>query len=413
MTKWQWIFRQFGKKLWVRVSLFGVGAVVTAVLAPFFRDYIPDDISRRVGAESVDKILQIIASTMLAVTTFSLSTMVVAYVAVSNSATPRATKLLLEDRTAQNALATFIGSFIFALVGIIALTMNVYGVGGRLILFAVTVLVIAVIVVVLIQWINYLSVVGRVAETVGKVEVVVRGALTERLTHPYLDATPLLDDIPAERCHLIYHDEIGYVQYIDMVALSSVAEAHDVDIYVQALPGKFNDTSGPVAFLLTPPAPDLARAVAAAFVIGADRSFEQDPRFGLIVLSEIASRAMSPAVNDPGTAIDVIGTGVRLLAPWVQREERTPDIRFERIHVPPLQTRDLFDDFFTPIARDGAGAIEVAIRLQKALLALSRMGNPQARAEANRHRALALKRAMHVLVIDEDRVRLETLAHST
>ena len=38
------------------------------------------------------------------------------------------------------------------------------------------------------------------------------------------------------------------------------------------------------------------------------------PVFGLCVLAENASRALSPAVNDPGTAIDVIGRGVRLLA---------------------------------------------------------------------------------------------------
>ena len=43
-----------------------------------------------------------------------------------------------------------------------------------------------------------------------------------------------------------------------------------------------------------------AEAIAATFVIGGSRVFDQDPRFGLLVLSEIASRALSPAVNDPG-----------------------------------------------------------------------------------------------------------------
>ena len=58
---------------------------------------------------------------------------------------------------------------------------------------------------------------------------------------------------------------------------------------------------------------DVHKAVAEAFTIGAERTFDQDPRFGLCVLAEIASRALSPAVNDPGTAIDVIGRAVRLL----------------------------------------------------------------------------------------------------
>jgi uncharacterized membrane protein len=46
------------------------------------------------------------------------------------------------------------------------------------------------------------------------------------------------------------------------------------------------------------------------------RYFDEDPRFGLITLSEIASRALSPAVNDPGTAIQIISSYVRLFSLW-------------------------------------------------------------------------------------------------
>jgi uncharacterized membrane protein len=50
------------------------------------------------------------------------------------------------------------------------------------------------------------------------------------------------------------------------------------------------------------------------------RSFAQDPRFCLSVMAEIACRALSPAVNDPGTAIDVIGRGVRILSAYAQNK---------------------------------------------------------------------------------------------
>lgn len=59
--------------------------------------------------------------------------------------------------------------------------------------------------------------------------------------------------------------------------------------------------------------------IARAFLIGDERTFDDDPRFGLVVLSEIASRALSPAVNDPGTAIDIIGTFVRLFRSGINR----------------------------------------------------------------------------------------------
>lgn len=55
-----------------------------------------------------------------------------------------------------------------------------------------------------------------------------------------------------------------------------------------------------------------ASRIAQAFLLGDVRQFDEDPRFGLIVLSEIASRALFLAVNDPGTAIVIIGTFVRL-----------------------------------------------------------------------------------------------------
>jgi uncharacterized membrane protein len=54
-----------------------------------------------------------------------------------------------------------------------------------------------------------------------------------------------------------------------------------------------------------PPAPD-AKAVRECFVLSTTRSHDQDPRFCLIVLSEVALRALSPAVNEPGTAIAAV-----------------------------------------------------------------------------------------------------------
>jgi uncharacterized membrane protein len=54
-----------------------------------------------------------------------------------------------------------------------------------------------------------------------------------------------------------------------------------------------------------------------AFVIGDMRYFDEDPRFGLITLS-VASRALSPAVNDPGTAIQIISSYVRLFSLWAE-----------------------------------------------------------------------------------------------
>ncbi|MCZ9336028.1 DUF2254 family protein, partial [Klebsiella pneumoniae] len=79
-----------------------------------------------------------------------------------------------------------------------------------------------------------------------------------------------------------------------------------------------------------------------------------------------AAKALSPGVNDPGTAIQVIGTGVRLLDVWVQPPEddgpRPP--RCDRLLGPGVAAEDLLEDLFGPIARYGAGDLAVAMRLQ-------------------------------------------------
>ena len=79
-------------------------------------------------------------------------------------------------------------------------------------------------------------------------------------------------------------------------------------------------------------------AFCSAFAIGDSRSYDQDPRFGLIVLGEIAAKALSPGVNDPGTAIQVIGAGVRLLDVWLEPPgEGAPDaVACSRILAPPV-----------------------------------------------------------------------------
>jgi uncharacterized membrane protein len=62
----------------------------------------------------------------------------------------------------------------------------------------------------------------------------------------------------------------------------------------------------------------------------------------------------------------------------------------------------MFDDAFTAIARDGAGVIEVAGRLQKAFESLASIGNATMRDVAKRHSRLALARAEKTLELPED-----------
>ncbi len=155
------------------------------------------------------------------------------------------------------------------------------------------------------------------------------------------------------------------------------------------------------------------KEVVTAFTVGDERSFDQDPRFGLCVMSEIASRALSTSLNDPGTAIDVIGRALRVLSVWsghTDEEEDDVEVIYPRLRVRPLGLDDLFDDIFTPIARDGATIIEVQVRLQKVLLALGRLEGKSFRDNAIRHSKLALMRAEAAMAVESDLVILRELS---
>ena len=417
MSRWQWIFKQLTRRLWLRAGLIGLLGILTAILAAVVEPYIPWHLPGAMGSDSIDSILTIIASSMLSVTTFSLSVMTSAYGAATSNVTPRATRLLMEDRTTQNVLSSFIGSFLFGIVGIIVLQTGAYGERGRVILFAVTLGVIALIVVSLLRWIDHLTRLGRVGETTDRVEQATEAAMRNRLAQPYLCGRQLaagLVDPPANAL-IVTADCVGYVQHIDMPALTACSERGERDIHVLALPGTFVYGDTPLLWM---DRPSLAGeeidafkdGLRRAFTIGNERSFDQDPRFGLAVMSEIASRAMSPGINDSGTAIDVIGRMTRLMDRWGQgpTKPETEAVDHPHIHVLPLSTADLFDDAFMLIARDGAGLVEVQIRLRKALAALARKEHcdPDFRAAALHQAHLASARAEAALPLDADRERL-------
>ncbi|MEP9348682.1 DUF2254 domain-containing protein [Xanthobacter sp. KR7-225] len=415
MSRWEWIFKNLARRLWVRASLIGLLGVAAAMVAAVAETYIPWQLPGSIGSDAVDGILNIIASSMLAVTTFSLSVMTSAYGSATSNVTPRATRLLMEDRVTQNVLSTFIGSFLFSIVGIVVLKTGVYGERGRVVLFVVTIGVIILIVVTLLRWIDHLTRLGRVGETTERVECATRAAIEARLAAPYLGGRPAAAPPfePPARAVPVFAEVIGYVQHVDMGALQGCSERRDGCIHVAALPGSFVAARTPVAFIDSrfSDAGEIEHATEAvrrAFSLGSERNFDQDPRFGLAVLSEIACRALSPAVNDYGTAIDVIGRATRLLSLWAQGS--TPpsddDIRFPGVRVSPLRSDDLFEDAFMLIARDGAAMIEVQLRIQKVLAALCRVGDADFRAAARRQAELALLRADAALPIEADRVRL-------
>jgi uncharacterized membrane protein len=404
------------ERLWIRplgMCMLSMAAVfiVKAVDTYDLGQFVPE-----ISQASIETLLSIISTSMLVIATFSVSSMVAAYACASNTATPRSFALVVADDLSQYALSTFIGAFIFSVVALIALENSYYDKAGRFALFTLTLIILAMVVVMFVRWVDSIARLGRIKDTIDKVEQATAAAIRCRRREPTLSGAPVSQQ--ANESQAIYAKPIGYVQQVDVAALRACAEQLQVRITLTALPGTFSAPGRALAFVRAD-AGDLCdidtTQMAKAFMIGDDRKFEGDPRFGLIVLSEIAIRALSPAVNDPGTAIYIIGVFVRLFALWSEPvdEDDIQTNECDRVEVPQISIRDMFDDAFTSIARDGAGAIEVAVRLQKAFESLASIHDAAMQDAAIHHSRMAFARAVNALKLSEDQQLVRKLASFT
>jgi uncharacterized membrane protein len=130
------------------------------------------------------------------------------------------------------------------------------------------------------------------------------------------EAAPL----PAGRRDVIWTDGSGVVQAIDVPRI--IAGARDADAVVEFLVtiGEMVQQQTPVAVVHGAADPSLDAAVVKATRTGVDRTFEQDPTLVFRVLVDIALRAVSPGVNDPTTAVQVLDNEEGLLRVLVGRD---------------------------------------------------------------------------------------------
>ena len=395
-----WLLRKFQRQIWVRATLFSIAAVAVAILAAVIGPYLPYDLTLTLASGSVDHILNILASSMLAVTTFSLSIMVSAYSSATSNVTPRSTKLLIADRVAQNTLATFVGSFLFSIVGIIGLAADLYSERGRIILFLATLGVIFLITATLLRWIEQLSNFGRVGDTILRVERAAVPAFEGAGQSPRLGAMRWTEITNA--AVPITSARSGFVEHIDVAKLDLLAKENGARIFIGAMPGTLVHPHRALLHVEGIVSDETIGAMLQCVSLGDYRQFEQDPRFGLIVLSEIASRALSPAVNDPGTAIEVLGAGLRVLLAYADAHDQAEPPQYRHVVAPDLEIADLFTSFFNPIARDGCANAEVQLRLIVVLEALS-MRSPALFGGAARRNALsAVERSAAAMALRAD-----------
>lgn len=399
--------RAYSRLLWVRVMLMGLTAFVAMGTSQMVEAWMPDELAQTVTGKSADRLLQLIASAMLAVTIFSITVMVSVFQSSSAQWTPRVHRLIITDKTTQNTMAVFIGAYVYALLGIILRELGIYGDARAFVLFWMTVVVLVVIVVYLIRWVLHLQGFGQLLNTIRQVETVTQAKFNDRIATPCLGAQPLPETIPQD-ARALPAWETGYIAQVLPEALNAVAENHDVQLYLTAAIGAYVYAPDTLVYVQgdVDDWDKLSQQIAEAIEISDVRNYEQDPGFGLKVMGEVGSKALSPGINDAGTALDVITRIGRILQTYEDEGTAEPDTLLERLYVPALDAADLVEAGFAGVARDGAGSFEVQECLQLTLGKLVTHSDAVMSDAARDFAAEALARGLATLTFEPDRERL-------
>ena len=250
-----------------------------------------------------------IAGTMVTVIALLLGLTVVALQLSSTQFSPRLLRNFLRDRPNQVVLSVFVATFAYSTAGLYTVGVS----GGnrtsefpRLAVSGAIVLLFASLGM-LVYFADHLAHSIQIESIMTVVErnalAVIRGGLLEGGG----PSSPMPKGaIP------IAGDRSGYIQAVRVDPLLAAARRDGVRVRLCARVGEHVVAGTTLLWVwpLTPGAPaattEVRQASHDAVRIGQERTFEQDAAFGIRQLVDIACKAMSPAINDPYTAVQAI-----------------------------------------------------------------------------------------------------------
>ena len=253
--------------------------------------------------ESARVVLGTIAAATITVAGTVFSVTMVAFQLSASQFSPRVLRGFLRDRFQQFVMGFVLGNFAYCLIVLRALRSgDADSVPGLSIAFAVVLGVLAVVAI-----LGYVDRAGRSMQ-VGEI---IRRITDETLlvidaTIPADPAPPAPPAPPLEAGAAVRACETGWVQQVSTDAvLDALAEGMSAHVLVR--PGQFVARGEPLAVLCGAPAgAAIEHRVRSCFEIGRTRTMQQDVEFGVRQLVDIGLRALSPGINDPMTAYEVI-----------------------------------------------------------------------------------------------------------
>jgi uncharacterized membrane protein len=334
------------------------------------------------GPEGARAVLSTIAASMITVAGVTFSITIVALTLASQQFGPRLLRNFLRDLGNQVVLGTFVSTFIYCLL----VLRTVRGSDDEEFVphLAVTVgVVLAMLSLgVLIFFIHHVATSIQASRIIANVADDLEGAINRLFPETIGEDAATADPggTPPDESSAVEEGSrevrattTGYVQAIDAQGLMDLARERNVVLRVRSRPGAFVREGQ--ALLTVGPAPPHGdrddRPFLKLFIIGSDRTGTQDVTFFMDQLVELAVRALSPGINDPGTArlcIDRLEQALcHLGGRRIPSPARLDDDGRVRVFACPLTFAGIVESAFDEIARYGRSSVSVTCRLLEAL----------------------------------------------
>lgn len=370
------------------------------------------------GADGARSVLGAVAGSMISVaaTVFSITT-VALQLAASNFG-PRLLRNFMQDTGNQVVLGTFISTFIYCLL----ILRTIHGSGDGYSEFVPQISVtcgifLAIISIgVLIYFIDHASTIIQASHIIENVSDDLDKAIDRLFPQKIGRSIPFGEEIAEipEDFDLVASpvkvNKNGYIQAIDDQELLTIARRNNLLLRVESRPGKFivKDSNLVMVFPGKFVNKKLTKEINDCFILGKERSEQQDIEFPIDQLVEIALRALSPGINDPFTAIrcvDRLGAGLSRLAqkdfPSPYRYDEDDKLRAIAFGV---TFEGLVDSAFNGIRQYARSDTSVTIRLLEAIANIATYtNNPKYQVVLQRHAEMILRGSQDGLPEELDR----------
>lgn len=289
-----------------------------------------------VDADTARSVLSVIASSTLTVTGIVISFLAITIQLAASNYTPRLVPRFLNDRFQQSIIGLIVGTFAFSVTSLADLGNVSHGDAAPDFAANIAIVLALLSTVGIISFIDRIAKRLRIDDTIQRLSLTTEQSFASRSSHreaEELEEAGSFDDHGEGT--VIASRELGWILRIDTGRLArSLPRGALARVAVEV--GDYVGVDSPLVTIWTSQPIDRSE-VLDCFTAGSSRSIESDPIFGLRQLVDIALRALSPGVNDPTTAADVVRQLVRPLSEAVTKRQPKRVIHGEhgqRVYVP-------------------------------------------------------------------------------